>query len=405
MNLFSKNRYKSVLSIILAFLCISVCFSGCSSYQTENQNLPEAEAFFPKTTWGMSVNDVKNVYKDLHDITKESDLEYIAYYQKDEIEHCGEKTQAIFTFLKKEDKTWLISVNLETIDPMTDKELLTYIEKDEIKEIEALSKKLTRSLTDLTEEEKVQLNKNQEYLGMHTDGKTVSFPLYTVSAGISEKEDGKHYSFEYSGRFFLLSNYDFQFSGCSSYQTENQNLPEAEAVFPKTTWGMSVNDVKNSYKDLYDVSDEPKYESENTATYRVDELDFYGMKMAATFSFYKKDGKTWLSGVSATSLDTATDVEIAELKVKSDLSALLEKLDEVNTDSSKASEEQQELLDKNREYLGLPIGENDRVPFYFLQVGGTTLNEKKELHCQVTFTGFGYLFTHYDLQTGESLSE
>lgn len=202
---------------------------------------------------------------------------------------------------------------------------------------------------------------------------------------------------------FLCVSYCF--IGCSSYQAENQNLPETEVVFPKTAWGMSVNDVKNVYNDLYDVSDEPEYESENMAVYHIDELDFYGMKMAATFSFYQKDGKTWLSNVSATSLDTVTDTEIDELKVNSDFSVLIDKYNEVNSDSSKASEEQQALLDKNREYLGLPISEDDRIPFYFLQAGGTTLNENEELHCQITFAGFGYLFTHYDLQTSESISE
>ncbi len=202
---------KKTISVSLILLMLFVCLTGCNSdpaKSSENPNLPQAEVVFPKTTWGVSANDVKDSYSKLYETTDENGADGFRFFTLDELEFCGEKMNAEFTFLAKEDKTWLCRVELTTVDPMTDKELLAFTEKDEVKEIE--DSNITGTVINAGEEKNALLDKNRAYLGWSTDGIRPSWNMYTVNGEIKTEDDGKHYTFVYEGMGFLFTSYDLE---------------------------------------------------------------------------------------------------------------------------------------------------------------------------------------------------
>ncbi len=200
---------KRFLALTLSALLILCSFAGCSSYEAENANLPETEFVFPETTWGMSVNDVKQSYKDLHEVSDaKTSVDSVVQYVDDELEFCGLKMSAEFSFYERDGKTWLYRAELTSIDPMTDKELLEYINREDVIAINETDMEGTTLA--VSEEKYALFDKNREYLGFPTDGIQIPWNLYEIGGGQKIRSDGKHYVFFYEASGFLLTSYDLQ---------------------------------------------------------------------------------------------------------------------------------------------------------------------------------------------------
>ncbi len=194
-------------------------------------------------------------------------------------------------------------------------------------------------------------------------------------------------------------------SGCTSYEAENANLPETEFVFPETTWGMSVNDVKQAYPDIHDISD-PERDGAATVRYRLDEYDFYGVKSTLQFVFYEKDGKTWLMGVSGFSADPMEPEEVTQLVGKTQgIQELQEQYNQLDNRFDSLDDAQKQCAEKNKAYLG--IKSPDSYPLYFLSIGTsyTPTEDGDKPYLSFSYIGIGFLWSHYDFQTAEQVAE
>ncbi len=195
------------------------------------------------------------------------------------------------------------------------------------------------------------------------------------------------------------------FAGCSSSKTENTNLPQAGLVFPKTSWGMSVNDVKENYPDIRDVSD-PERDAAATVSYQLDEYDFYGVESTLKFVFYEKDGKTWLMGVSGVSAEPMEPEEVTELVGKTqEITELQEQYNQLENDFDSLNDAQKQCAEKNTAYLGVTAAPS--YPLYDLTIGTTyqPADDGDQPYLSFSYAGSGFLWSHYDFQTSEQVAE
>ncbi len=201
------KRTRKLFTVFLAFLCIVGCFAGCKSSKAKR---PTETAVFPNTTWGMSASEVEQRYKGLTEADSRYDNQ--AVYQLDSLDFYGVDMKARFHFYQKDGSSWLWRVELISNKPMSDEELLAYIEKEEIKEINALTENLPSSLTAksvLTEQEE-QFNKNCAYLGIQSDHLKSIANIYTVGGSVKESDSGKYYGITFDGLGCLFCYYDFE---------------------------------------------------------------------------------------------------------------------------------------------------------------------------------------------------
>jgi hypothetical protein len=169
------------------------------------------------------------------------------------------------------------------------------------------------------------------------------------------------------------------FSGCGSSESQSKLL-----AFPQTEWGMSKEEVQAVYGDLTG-------EDGAFASYQANApIELCGQSATVEFSFFEKDGDSYLASVTANYSSDLSDA---------DQLALLETLKaQFDTDAAAQgtiadlTESEQALYEQNQAYLGIDLS-NASQNLYQCSV-----NQLNGSQVQLVLKGDNWVLSHLTMQ-------